>query len=105
LSVQALHCDGGQRCIKATTDEWSVTPFVDVRIKPEIQLRLSLPIAYHYLVDAQGNTIDPTFTIAGAFSSPISYPRAAEPFVVPLLAPVALLLQVAVAGCAKSVHL
>jgi len=68
LSVQALHCDGGARCIKGITDQWSVTPFVDLRIKPEIQLRLSLPIAYQYLVDTEGNTIAPTFTVAGAFS-------------------------------------
>ena len=47
-----------------------MTPFVDLRIKPEIQLRLSLPIAYQYLVDTQGNTIAPTFTVAGAFSAP-----------------------------------
>jgi hypothetical protein len=69
-SVQATRCDGGEQCMKQRPDQRSITPFVDIRLKPQLQLRISLPIISYTSVAAKtGDELAPSFSVAGVISS------------------------------------
>ena len=67
-SGQVSFCDGQSACAKGRTDLYSVTPFVDIRVKPELQFRLALPISFFKTVDKKDNEIAPTFSLAGSIA-------------------------------------
>jgi len=70
VSGQFIHCDGKEQCAKSRTQQWSVTPFFDIRVKPQLQLRFSAPLIRYESVNKDGNDIAPTFTLAAQVGSP-----------------------------------
>ena len=68
-SGQISFCDGKSNCAKSRTNNYSVTPFIDFRIKPELQFRISLPITFFNAVDKVNQEIAPTFSLTGSISA------------------------------------
>jgi len=68
VSGQYLRCDGREQCANLRTDSRSVTPFIDVRVKPALQFRLAFPITWFDSVDKNGAEVAPTFTVAGSIA-------------------------------------
>jgi len=68
-SAQIVYCDGREQCAKERPDQRSVTPFFDVRVKPALQFRISVPITSYTSVDKTGTDIQPTLSIAGQIAS------------------------------------
>src|SRR6266478_3155008 len=70
VSGQLVHCDGREQCAKQRIDQQSVTPFLDIRVKSQVQDRFSVPFTWYSAVDKTGNAIAPTFTFGASFSGP-----------------------------------
>lgn len=68
-SLQASQCDGRDACIKKKTSQLSATPFVDIRVKPALQIRLSTVLAKFDAVDDDGQDIAPSLSLAGQIGS------------------------------------
>jgi hypothetical protein len=69
-SGQALSCLTEETCNKGRTRQYSVTPFVELRVKAQVQLRFSVPIAYYKVAGSDGTELAPTFTIGGTIGAP-----------------------------------
>jgi hypothetical protein len=69
-SLQALWCPDGADCVGGKTFDVSVSPFVDVRIKAQLQVRFSVPIEYFETAPRKDTAVTPTLTLAGAVGSP-----------------------------------
>lgn len=69
-SLQAFRCEGGPYCDSGKVRAYSATPFLDVRLKPSVQFRISVPIERSLSVmTATGTAITPTFTLSSAIGS------------------------------------
>jgi hypothetical protein len=64
-SEQATHCNGQGDCAKGRTQQFSTTYFVDIRVKPSIQVRLSAPVTAYKSVRGNGSELAPVLTLAG----------------------------------------
>lgn len=69
VSTQHRYCDGKLECEKGRVHQTSATPFVDLRVKPALQFRVSLPISIYKsateVPNEQRTEIVPTFSLAG----------------------------------------
>jgi len=70
ISGQILSCLSEDTCNKGRTDQYSGTPFLEVRVKSQAQLRISVPITYYTLRGSNGSELAPTFTLAGTIGAP-----------------------------------
>lgn len=68
ISAQHLNCNGKEQCAKGRIDQWSATPFFDIRATPKLQVRFSVPLVHYKAVGQDGNDLVPTLTLAGQVS-------------------------------------
>jgi len=67
-SFQGFVCtSAAASCDKTRTKGGSVTPFVDVRVNPKLQLQFSIPVSW-YDANANGAQVGPVLSVAGGFS-------------------------------------
>ena len=69
-SLQALSCTTEDTCNKGRTSQYSVTPFIEVRVKAQLQVRFSVPVAYYKVAGGDETALAPSFTIGGVIGAP-----------------------------------
>ncbi len=70
-SLQGSWClTDDARCTDGRTRQVSLTPYLDVRITSQLQVRIGVPISWYRSVAKSGAEAAPTLSIAGAVSPP-----------------------------------